>query len=121
MRILIVEDEPLMAKSISNKCKRLGHEVTAITEGEDQAIQLHEKHKPDLVIMDMFLKNGASGKETAIKMNTDGKATPVIFVTADLSPGLEKELKACLFPYQFLIKPIKTATLERRLEQFVLD
>jgi len=54
-RILICDDSPLMCKEIKDILEKNGHEVVAESLDAEKAVQLYEKHKPDLVTMDIIM------------------------------------------------------------------
>jgi diguanylate cyclase (GGDEF)-like protein len=80
-RILIVEDEFLIAKSLEKKLQKLDYDVVDIVASGREAIESSEKRKPDLVLMDIVIKGEESGLDAAdFIQNIFG--IPVIFVTA---------------------------------------
>ena len=80
-RILVVEDEAILAMNLQDKLLDLGYEVPAMAESGEQAIQMVEQLRPDLVLMDIKLKDGMDGVEAArlIRLKYD---IPIIFMTA---------------------------------------
>ena len=64
-RILIVEDEAIVAKSIENRLMRLGYAVPAIAFSGTEAIQKVAETRPDLVLMDIKLQGEMDGVEAA--------------------------------------------------------
>ena len=113
-RILIVEDEFIVAADLEMKLTRLGYQVvgSAVT-GED-AIALAEKHRPDLVLMDIQLQGRMNGTEAAETIRTKHRI-PIIFITAfaGMLPGGkhgEALSETCLS------KPFSATELKERLE-----
>ena len=80
-RILIVEDEQIIAADLRNKLQRMGHEVVGMAINGSEAISLAEEHRPDLVLMDVQLEGVMSGTEAA-KVIQAQTGAQIIFVTA---------------------------------------
>ena len=80
-RILIVEDEQIIAADLRNKLQRLGHQVVGMAITGEEAVDMAGQLKPNLVLMDVQLEGEMSGTQAArvIQEETD---TPVIFITA---------------------------------------
>ena len=74
MRVLIVEDEIIVARDLQNQLTRLGYQVLGVASQADAAIQLARRHKPDLVLMDVRLQGEMDGIEAASKI-TGGPKT----------------------------------------------
>lgn len=80
-RILIVEDEQLVAADLEAKLQRLGHEVVGIAASGPEAIRLAEQTNPNLVLMDIRLQGEMDGVEAARKVQARSNAR-VIYVSA---------------------------------------
>ena len=80
-RVLIVEDEALIALNLEQRLLRVGHDVVGIADNHDDAIALFQQHAPDLVLMDISIFGSADGIETAHSMARLADV-PVIFLTA---------------------------------------
>src|SRR3954462_15407644 len=80
-RILIVEDEQIIAADLRNKVRRMGHEVIGMAITGEEAIGLADQFKPDLVLMDVQLEGEMSGAEAAHTIQARIGA-PVSYVTA---------------------------------------
>ena len=61
IRILVVEDESLVARDIQNMLRSLGYEVTGIVPSGELAIQKASESVPDIVLMDIVLKGDIAG------------------------------------------------------------
>jgi CheY-like chemotaxis protein/DNA-directed RNA polymerase specialized sigma24 family protein len=79
-RVLIIEDEPVIAMDIASIIEALGHEVVGIASRQAEAVELARLHNPGLVLADVQLQDGDSGILTVqeIMLSLD---IPVIFVT----------------------------------------
>jgi len=80
-RVLIIEDEPIIALDLENLVTELGHEVVATAGTAEQAVQLALTKKPGLILADINLGEGGSGLD-AVRRILDSFSVPVIFVTA---------------------------------------
>ncbi len=114
LKILIVEDEMLIAANISIQLESLGYEILGIIPRGQEAINVVKSDKPDLVLMDINLKGEMDGIETATLMQLDG-AIPIIYLSANTDEGSFKRAKATN-PYAFLSKPFKKLDLKNALE-----
>ena len=66
LRILIVEDFPIVALGIKTILEDLGAEVVAVAPSAEDAIEAAEQHRPDVVFMDVDLGEGMDGVEAAL-------------------------------------------------------
>ena len=80
-RLLIVEDEALIAEETADRLTRLGYQVLGIADTGPQAIAMAQQLQPDLVLMDIRLKGAMSGIEAAEQIY-QSLQTPVIFASA---------------------------------------
>lgn len=80
-RILIIEDETVIAMDLSDLVTAAGHDVCAVATTASEAIAAAERERPDLVLADIQLADGSSGID-AVKAILSSFAVPVIFVTA---------------------------------------
>ncbi len=81
LRILIVEDELLIALELESLLQDVGHDVVAIAASSDQAIALGEELAPDLAFVDVHLADGPTGTEVARHLVRQG--VTVLFMTAN--------------------------------------
>jgi PAS domain S-box-containing protein len=113
-RILIVEDEAIIAMEIESQLQGLGYEVTSIVNTGEKAIEKAEADKPDLILMDIRIKGEMDGIETAeIIRNQFG--IPVIFSTAYLDQERIDRAKLTM-PFGYVLKPIQERDLRVTLE-----
>lgn len=112
-RILIVEDEALTAEGISNDLKDAGYETNVQYRGED-ALQVVESFKPDLIIMDIKLGRGMDGIQVAeiIKSRYD---IPIVYLTAYLDKNTIEKAKYSS-PYTYISKPYRITDLLAAIE-----
>lgn len=112
-RILIIEDEPIIAMDIEMIVRDLGHDVVAVATTHAEAVAEAQKHQPGLVLADIQLADNSSGIEAVQEILQDVKL-PVIFITAfpeRLLTGDRPE------PAFLLTKPYQPATLRAAISQ----
>ena len=114
IKILVVEDEMIIAAKISMHLTNLGYEVTGILPRGEEALVSVEENRPDIVLMDIRLKGDLNGIDTAIRMQKNA-GIPVIFLTANADEATFNKAKAAK-PYAFISKPYKQVDLQRAIE-----
>ncbi len=113
-RILVVEDEGIVALDISQRLEILGYKIAAVASSGDEAIKLAEELKPDLIMMDIVLKGRTLGTEAATEIHRRWQ-TPVIFLTAYADPEALEKAKAAE-PYGYIPKPFDDTDLRIGVE-----
>src|ERR1051326_7212472 len=114
MKIMIVEDEKLIAHSLAEMLRTNGYEVTAILQSGEDALQQIRAQRPDLVLMDIDLSGELDGIETADKIRSEF-SVPVIFLTAHDNPEYIDRAKRTQ-PFGYLLKPIRQMDLVSTVE-----
>ncbi len=112
-RILIVEDDMIIAANISLQLSNLGYEVIGIESRGEEAISHVETNAPDIILMDINLKGALNGIETvaAIQKLHD---IPVIYLTANSDEATFSKAKET-HPYAFISKPFNKMDLQRTI------
>jgi PAS domain S-box len=113
-KILVVEDESIVAMDIKHRLENMGYIVPAITSSGEEAVAKAAETNPDLVLMDIVLKGEMDGIDAAqqIKDNFD---IPVVYLTAYSD---EKTLKRAKItgPFGYIIKPFEDRELHSAIE-----
>jgi PAS domain S-box-containing protein len=104
-RILVVEDEELVAADIVRCLERNGHTVCGTASNSEEALEAALREHPQLVLMDIDLGNGRSGIETA-RLIRETTGAPAIFLTGMSDRAVFEEAKTCK-PLGYLIKPFQ--------------
>ncbi len=117
IRILVVEDEAIVARDICLQLTELGHDPVADTPLAEEAIELAGKLRPDLILMDINLAGKMDGI-TAAKAIRERFELPVIFVTAFSGLEILKRAKEA-GPYGYLIKPFAEQDLRTAIEMAI--
>lgn len=113
-KLLIVEDEGVVAWHIQEAVENMGHTVVGSVASGKKAVELVAETQPDLVLMDILLKGELDGIEAAQQIY-DRFNTPVIYLTAYADDQtLERALTTN--PFGYLIKPFQEKELRTTLE-----
>ena len=113
-KIMIVEDEAVIAMDLRRQLIKFGYDVVASAFSGGQAISEAMAHKPDLIMMDIVLKGEMDGITAAQKI-TDSLDIPVIFLTAYSDVATLKRAKT-VGAYGYLIKPFRPDELHSSIE-----
>ena len=113
-KIMIVEDEGIVAMDIRNQLESFGYEVVATAFSGGQAVTLATQLRPELVIMDIVLKGSMDGIKAAQTI-MESLHIPVIFLTAYSDPDTIQRVKAT-GAYGYLIKPFRSDELHASIE-----
>ena len=111
LRVLVVEDEAMIAMLYAEVLSSLGHEACAIATTEDEAVEAASSCKPDLMIVDQHLQEG-SGAD-AVKRILATTYVPCIFVSGDSARGASSSAAAQIC----LQKPFNEAQLTRAIAE----
>lgn len=112
-KILLVEDETIVALDIQNAIIALGFDVIGITTNFDDTLQQIKTDPPDIILMDINLKNSKDGIETAIEIQKY-KHIPIIYLTAFADDTtINRAIKTN--PVGYLTKPFKREELKATL------
>lgn len=112
-RILIVEDDMIIAANLSLQLSNVGYEVTGIESRGEEALAHALFNTPDIILMDINLKGKLNGIETvsAIQKN---KNIPVVYLTANSDESTFNRAKET-HPYAFISKPFNKLDLHRTI------
>ena len=113
-RVLIVEDEALLAEEIRERLTRLNYRVIGVEATGDRAIAAAHEARPDLVLMDIRLRGTMDGIEaaSAIQERVD---VPIVYLTAHSDHATLQRAKQTA-PYGYLLKPVQERDLLVTLE-----
>lgn len=122
-RVLIVEDESIVAFNLSQRLARLGYEVLGVAASCEEALHLCREAPPDVVLMDIRIHGPVDGIETAARLR-EVCAAPVIYLTAHSEDSMIDRARAT-HPYGYLLKPFTEremhATIQMALEHFRVE
>jgi diguanylate cyclase (GGDEF)-like protein/PAS domain S-box-containing protein len=114
VRILVVEDETIVALDLKNSLTVLGYDVVATATTGEAAIARANETRPDLVLMDIILKGEMDGVEAANAIRAR-LGVPVIFLTACADETTLHRAKITE-PFGYLLKPFEERELHGHIE-----
>jgi PAS domain S-box-containing protein len=113
-KILIVEDEIIIAREIEKLLENLGYEAAEIAGSGEEAINEIKKENIDLILMDIVIKGEMDGIQTAQALQEDYDI-PVIFLSAYFDDNTRERAKL-IEPFGYLIKPVQQRELQITIE-----
>jgi PAS domain S-box-containing protein len=113
-KILIVEDESIIALTIESTLINLGYQVIGYVDSGEKCLEFVKNNPPDLILMDVKINGTLTGIDTA-KIISTLLDIPIIFLTAFSSPELIKEVKE-VNPFGYIVKPFNPRDLFTTIE-----
>lgn len=113
-KVLIVEDEAIVARDIQMCLEDMGYEITGIAASGDRALAILENTPTDLVLMDINLKGSIDGVSTA-ELVRDKYDLPVVYLTA-YADGPTFERAKLTDPFGYILKPFEERLLQISIE-----
>src|SRR5690606_16919198 len=113
-RILIIEDEALIALDLRSIVEDMGHTVIGVARTMDQAIEMGRREQPDLILSDMQLADGSRGVDAVNVLLDEFGVKPVIFITAFPERLLTGERPE---PALLITKPFRRAQVSSAISQ----
>lgn len=114
-KILVVEDEPIVAKDIQSTLKKLGHDVVGWGMNEASTYALVETHKPDIVFMDINLEEDVDGIDIAEALRYDNQELKIIYLTAYADEKtIDRAVKTT--PSGYIVKPFNRRDIDITLK-----
>ncbi|WP_068073225.1 response regulator [Novosphingobium lentum] len=109
MRILVVEDEPLLAMLLEENILELGHQPVAVAATVEQALAALDRDAVDCALLDFSLGHNATSVPVAERLRSDG--TPFCYLSGHSSLDPDGDIP----PAPLLTKPVSMATLKDAL------
>jgi CheY-like chemotaxis protein len=115
-RILIVEDEAVLAMTLEDSLHSMGYSVVGSVSTAEDAIKLAGEARPDLILMDIRIRGEKDGIAAAEEINRlYSNSIPIVYLTAHSNDKtLERAMKTQ--PYGYLIKPFRDRELHSTIE-----
>jgi two-component system, sensor histidine kinase and response regulator len=113
-RIIVVEDEKIVAWDIKMRLQKLGYEIPAVVSSGEDALKAVEKFRPDLVLMDMHIDGPIDGIETT-RLIHECTDVPVIYLTAHSDDATLQRAKIT-DPFGYVIKPFEERELHTAIQ-----
>ena len=117
-RVLIVEDERILAMNLQNRVRDLGYEVVGSVASGEAAIETAETTLPDLVLMDIYLAGDMTGTEAA-RIIWERFQVPVVYLTAFADETTIEAAKTST-PFGYVVKPYRPEQIHAAI-QMALD
>jgi PAS domain S-box-containing protein len=113
-RLIIVEDEAVVALDLQGQLEEMGHQVCGIAQSGEQALAIARENHPDLALMDIRIRGAMDGVQVAEQMGRE-LHVPVIYLTAH-SDADTVQRAARTAPYGYLTKPFQPQELRAGIE-----
>jgi len=113
-RVLVVEDEAVVAMDIEHRLINLGHKVVGVTARGEEAVRLGKELRPDLILMDIHLQGDMDGV-TAAEQIHESFEVPVVYVTAHADEVTIQRAKIS-GPFGYVLKPFDERELRTVIE-----
>lgn len=114
-KVLIAEDELLIAKVLRMQLENVGFEVENVTDGRD-VFEKVKQMRPNVIILDVHLKNNSCGLEVGREIRAAGIDTPIIFTTGN-SLDITHQMVKDIGESSVLIKPVEFEKILQLINQ----
>lgn len=115
-KVMIVEDDPLLAVVEQKMVERLGYEVIGKAASGEEALKKIQDLNPEILLIDVQLAGQLNGIQTVKMIREKYMDIPVIFLSGDRSPSVLKDAQGTDY-VEFLLKPITVQELSIPLNQ----
>ena len=119
-RIVLVEDERILAMTLKFELARKGYTVLATAGSGEEAIAAVREHAPQILIMDISINGAMSGIDTAHAIS-EFATTPVVFLTGECDADTRMRALATPHARGYLTKPMNMLELEAMLQSIALE
>ena len=116
-RILVIEDEQIVARDLQNLLRRLGYIPLGPATNAEDGIRIAAEAQPDLILMDVRLDSEMDGVQASIEIARN-RAVPIIYVTAYPNRFLQNPA-GMVYPFLCVAKPFSAATVEAAIESVI--
>lgn len=116
-KIIIVEDEVIVAEDIRTTLIHLDYDVVAVAQSGEEAVLTTDQLKPDIVMMDIVLKGSMDGIEAATQIQSKYDI-PVIYLTAHGDENTFERAKVSA-PFGYLMKPFDVQVMKNTIEMAI--
>jgi CheY-like chemotaxis protein len=113
-RVLVVEDESIVAMGIKHKLENMGHIVVETVSSGENAVHAAREHNPDIILMDIVIKGDLDGIEAAQAIH-EYSDIPIIYLTAYADDEMLMRARVTQ-PYGYIIKPFKSTELNANIQ-----
>lgn len=113
-RVMVVEDEAVVALNLREQLGRLGYQVVAVTATGEHTLRLLDETQPDVVLMDINIQGAIDGIETAARI-PKARFIPVIYLTAYAEEATIQRARETN-PSGYLLKPFSERELHATIQ-----
>lgn len=113
-KIMVVEDETIIAAEICKQLELFGYEVGPSVRSAEEAIERVENEQPNLILMDIVLKGEMDGIDAAERIH-EKWGVPIVFLSAYGDDGVLERAKASQ-PFGYLKKPFRISDIQSTVE-----
>ncbi len=113
-RILVAEDEAIVAEDIRSQLDGMGYQVVANVSRGDDAVDLSDRLRPDLILMDIHLKGDVDGITAAERIHRQ-YGLPVVYLTAYADEATVRRVRTTE-AYGYILKPFEVRELRTTIE-----
>lgn len=117
-KVLIVEDEVIIALYIKKQLESLGYTITDLVSSSEEALSSFIQNTPDIIIMDVKIEGDLNGIEVVLEIRKTSKI-PVIFLTGNSDNKTIKMIER-LENYFLLVKPVTKEELSLALNSIII-
>lgn len=117
MKVLIVEDEVIIALDLVHQLQSIGYDLISIVNSGEEALRAAKESKPDIVLMDIKIKGQFNGLYVARELNGIYHI-PIIFVSAYSDPETE-EMAEKNSPCCYIHKPFTSEELREAIDKVI--
>jgi two-component system response regulator len=115
-RILLVEDERIVALALKHELAGLGYNVVAMASSGEDALLALTKHEPDVVLMDIMIEGDMDGIETARKI-AQISSVPIVYLTGEAEKSTRDRAFHSPNIMGYILKPVNPTALVEVLWQ----
>lgn len=118
-KVLIVEDERILAVSLKLDLQEAGYEVVGIASSADEALASVKAQNPSLVLMDISIHGDKNGIDAALEIHAVAP-TPIIFLTGETDENTVMRAKLCPNCKGYLQKPVDIEALVELIAEHIM-
>lgn len=120
VRILLVEDERIVALALKHELANSGFEIVAMATNGPDAIQAVEMHAPDVILMDVMIEGDMDGIETA-RAIAQRSPVPILYLTGESDPATQQRAMHSESCIGYMLKPVNPTLLRQKLAELTLE
>jgi CheY-like chemotaxis protein len=116
-KVLVVEDEALVAMLLTKNLKSMGFDVCGTIASGEEAIQATRIKKPDIIIMDRRLAGKLDGLDASRQIRQFSQI-PIVFVTGYIDEKINQEI-SLIQPAMYLVKPVPINEIKSAIDEMM--